>query len=79
MASRAQVEFLDEGADFTGEGEDFQNFKMASRAFRPFGDKRYILTNRVSTLPWGHYRIPELETHERLELEPDESLGNPIV
>ena len=42
-------------------------------ALSPFDDKRYILTDRVSTLPWGHYRIPELE------LEPDESLENPIV
>ena len=42
-------------------------------ALSPFDDKRYILTDRVSTLPWGHYRIPELE------LEPDESLDNPIV
>ena len=42
-------------------------------ALSPFDDKRYILTGRVSTLPWGHYRIPELE------LEPDESLENPIV
>ena len=44
-----------------------------------FDDKRCILADRVRTLPWGHYRIPELETHERLELEPDESLENPIV
>ena len=48
-------------------------------ALSPFDDKRCILVDRVSTLPWGHYRIPELETHERLELEPDESLENPIV
>ena len=34
MASRAQLEFVGEGADVTGEGEDFQNFKMALRAFR---------------------------------------------
>ena len=48
-------------------------------ALSPFDDKRCILVDRVSTFPWGHYRIPELETHERLELEPDESLENPIV
>ena len=34
MAPRAQLEFVGEGADVTGEGEDFQNFKMALRAFR---------------------------------------------
>ena len=34
MAPRAQLEFVGEGADVTGKGEDFQNFKMALRAFR---------------------------------------------
>ena len=34
MASRAQCEFVAEGADVTGEGVDFQNLKMASCAFR---------------------------------------------
>ena len=28
------TEFVGEGADVTGEGEDFQNFKIALRAFR---------------------------------------------
>ena len=30
----ASTEFVGEGADVTGKGEDFQNFKMALRAFR---------------------------------------------
>ena len=34
MAPRAQLEFVGEEADVTGEGEDFQNLKMALRAFR---------------------------------------------
>ena len=32
-AARALLAFVGEGADVTGEGEDFQNFKMALRAF----------------------------------------------
>ena len=31
-------------------------------ALSPFDDKRCILVDRVSTLPWGHYRIPDTRT-----------------
>ena len=30
-------------------------------ALSPFDDKRYIIKNSVETLPWGHYKIPQLE------------------
>lgn len=25
----------------------------------PFDNKRYILDNKVNTLPWGHYKVPK--------------------
>lgn len=30
-------------------------------ALSPFDNKRFILENKVDTLPWGHYKIPNVE------------------
>lgn len=31
-------------------------------ALSPFDNKRYILENKIDTLPWGHYKIPNVQT-----------------
>lgn len=30
-------------------------------ALSPFDSKRYILENKIDTLPWGHYKIPNVQ------------------
>jgi hypothetical protein len=39
--------------------------KFTKIALSAFDDKRYILCDGVHTLPWGHFRIPELEVEKK--------------
>jgi hypothetical protein len=39
--------------------------KFTKIALSAFDDKRYILCDGVHTLPWGHFRIPELEDEKK--------------
>lgn len=32
-------------------------------ALSPFDNKRYILENKIDTLPWGHYKIPNFRNN----------------
>ena len=35
--------------------------KTSKLELSPYGDKRYILDDRVSSLEFGHYRIPNAD------------------
>lgn len=36
-------------------------------ALSPFDDKRYILENNIDTLPWGHYKLNQVDIIAILE------------
>ncbi|XP_051159269.1 uncharacterized protein LOC127280359 [Leptopilina boulardi] len=40
---------------------NIETVKQVKVALNPYDDKRYLLTESTDTLPWGHYRIPEIE------------------
>lgn len=35
------------------------SIKRSKKVLNPYDDKRYILNNKIDTVPWGHYSIPK--------------------